>query len=146
MDSDLIKQLTQVRKRIGETEVRETPVLFLPWAQRALNPFPLASSGTIWGDQGIPWPVSILAFYCSIFVVTTNNATNFWTIALSATPGGAAVASFNTSAVAAGAFNRFSDLTITQPATTDIDLFITPTATLNPGAIFIVPAVALLRT
>lgn len=144
--NDLLRTLYANDARLKQTETKETPPLYLPWAQRVLNPFPLASSGGVWGDQGMPWAVSILAFYVSAFVVGTNNGTNFWTIALSSTPTGTAIASVTTAAIAAGAFARLRDTSITQPPAADADLFITLTATLSPGAIFIAPAVALLRT
>lgn len=145
-DSYIIRQLKGLDRRIAQTEVKEVPPLYLPFAQRVLNPFPLASSGAAWGDQGQPWAVNILAFYCSVFVSTTNNATNFWTIVL-ANAAGVALASFTTAAIAAGAWTRFAVTSgITQPATTNPVFVIIPTATLSPGAIHIVPAVALLRT
>jgi len=134
-----------IARRLEQTQTIERAPLYLPFAQRVLNSFPLASSGATWGEQAQPWPVNVLAFYCSVFVSTTNNATNFWTIALVDSTGGA-VASVSTAAIAANTWTRLSDLTITQPASASPRLVIVPTATLSPGAIFIVPAVALLRT
>lgn len=131
---------------LEQTQVVERAPLYLPWAQRVLNPFPLASSGGVWGDQALLWSVNVLAFYASVFVSTTNNGTNFWTLDLIASPSNTIVASVTTAAIAAGAFSRLSDLTITQPASTDVVLSILATATLAPGAIYIVPSVALLRT
>jgi hypothetical protein len=142
---DLLKQ-RNVARRIGQTEVIEKPPLYLPWAQRALNPFPLGSSGTHWGDMAQPWAAYYLAYYVDVYVVTTNNGTNFWTIDLTSDDGTTVIASVNTSAVAANGWRRLSDLTITQPATTNAVVSIKPTATLSPGSIFIAPAVALLRT
>jgi hypothetical protein len=118
--------------------------LFLPWCQRTLNPFPLASSGGVWGDQVLPWEGYILAFYASVFVNTTNNGTNFWTLALKDSAG-TTLASVTTSAIAAGAFARLSSVSITQAASTAPELNLVATATLSPGSIFIVPGVALLR-
>lgn len=141
---ELLKQ-RQTQRRIGQTEVIETPPLYLPWSQRILNPFPLASSGGNWGDMGQPWPVNVLAFYCSVFVLTTNNATNFWTVQLKSNAG-TILAAFVTSGIAANTETRFAPGVTAQPATTAPFLTIVATATLNPGAIFIWPAVALLRT
>ena len=139
------RQIQALHERLERLRKPDVAALYLPWVQRVLNPFPLASSGSVWGDQGLPWEARVLAFYASVFVVGTNNGTNFWTIALSSSPGGAAVASVTTAAISAGAFTRLVDTTITQPAAADADLFIMLTATLSPGAIFIAPAVALLR-
>lgn len=144
--SDMIKMLYQNEQRLKQTEVKEVPPLYLPWAQRVLNPFPLASSGLTWGDQGQPWAVNGLAFYVTVFVVATNNATNFWTLTVTSFPSATVVASVNTSAIAAGSGQRLSDLVLTQIPATDTYISIVPTATLSPGAIFIFPALALLRT
>lgn len=123
-----------------------TPI-YLPWSQRVLNPFPLASSGGAICEQPQPWPVQILVFYCTVYVNTTNNGTNYWTIRL-IDQAGSTLASFTTAAIAANTFTRFevSGSGITQPGSTNTDLAITATATLSPGSIYIVPAVALLIT
>lgn len=135
---DLEDRLERLRKADGAA-------IYLPWVQRVLNPFPLASSGAGLCDQSQPWAVNILAFYCSVFVNTTNNGTNFWTIAL-INAVGTVLASFNTSAIAAGAYTRFAVTSgITQPSTTNPALIVIATATLSPGSIYIAPAVALLR-
>lgn len=147
MTKDMIRRMQLDDLRLRQTETKEIPPLYLPWTQVALNPFPLAAAGTLWGTSGQPWPVLILAFYCSVFVNTTNNATNFWTIVLNSNPGGATIASFTTAAIAVGTWTRVAVTAgIVQPASTQPAMSITPTATLNPGSIYIVPAVALLRT
>lgn len=135
-----------LQRRMGQSEVKETPALYLPWTQRVLNPFPLASSSFAWGDMGQPWAITILAWYCSVYVLTTNNATNYWTIALQ-NASGATLASFTTAAIAVTTWSRFVITSgITQPAASNGALVITATATLSPGAIFIAPALAALRT
>lgn len=142
--SDILRQ-RQTQRRIGQTEITEIPPLYLPWTQRVLNPFPLASSGGNWGDSGQPWAVNLLAFYCSVFVATTNNGTNFWTVALTDTAG-TTLASFTTAAIAANTYARFAPAISVQPAGSNIALAIKCTATLNPGAIYVFPATAMLRT
>lgn len=142
---DQARQIATLQAQLERLRKADTPELYLPWTQRVVNPFPLASSPGNWGDAGIPWAVNVLAFYCSVFVLTTNNGTNFWTLALIASPSSTTVASVTTSASSANTWTRLSDLTISQPATTDIGLTIQATATLSPGAIFIFPSVALLR-
>lgn len=134
-------------QRLDQTQTIERAPLYLLWAQRTLNPFPLASSGGVWGDQAQPWAVNILAFYCEVFVLTTNNGTNFWTVELINQNDSLNIASFTTAAIAANTWTRFAVTTgITQPASTNVVLSIQLTATLSPGAIYIAPAVALLRT
>jgi hypothetical protein len=142
--TDILQHMRGQARRLGQTEVVEKPPLYLPWTQRVLNPFPLASSGGNWGDSGQPWAVNVLAFYCSVFVATTNSATNFWTVALIDTAG-TTLASFTTAAIAANTYARFAPAISVQPGTSNIALAIKCTATLNPGAIYIFPAVALLR-
>lgn len=143
--NDMLKMLMENDKRLAQTEVKEVPPLYLPWTQRVLNPFPLAASG-VWGESIIPWSVNVLAFYVSVYVDTTNNGTNFWTLALFSAPSNTAIASVTTAAIAANTFRRLVDLTITQPAASDTEFYLLVTATLAPGAIVVNPAVALLRT
>ena len=143
--SDMIRLLKMNDARLRLTEVKEIPAIYLPWSQRVLNPFPLASSGFAWGDMTQPWPVNVLAWYTSVFVLTTNNGTNFWTVALQDT-NAVSLASFTTSAISANTWTRFAVTGVTQPGASNGALVITATATLSPGAIFIAPALALLRT
>jgi hypothetical protein len=139
------RQIQALDDQLERLRKADTPPLYLPWVQRSLNPFLLASSGGVWGDSAVPWESYVLAFYCSVFVNTTNSATQYWTIAIFGAPSNNAVASVTTQNLAANTFLRLSDLTITQPASTDTEFYLTATATLSPGSIFIVPAVALLR-
>ena len=131
---------------LEQTRTIERSPLYLPLSQRILNPFPLASSGLSWGDMPQPWSVNVLVYTITVYVVTTNNATNYWTIELRDALGVTLLATLNTSAIAANTSTRLSTTTITQPAGANTWLTIIPTATLAPGAIYIWPAVALLRT
>ena len=146
--SDIARILMDNEKRLRQTETREVTPIYLPWAQRVLNPFPLASSGGVWGDTAQPWANRPIRFDLEVLVNTTNNGTNFWTLVLSTvTTGGAVntVATLTTSAIAANTPARLSTTTITLPGATDVWFQLTPTATLAPGAIYIFPALALLR-
>ena len=142
---DAQRQIATTEAQIERLRKADVPAIYLPWHQRILNPFPLASSGGVWGDQGQPWAVNVLAWYVNVFVVTTNNGTNFWTLTLVNTAA-TTLATLNTSAIAANTWTRLSTTTITQPSSSNADLAIIATATLSPGAIIIAPALALLRT
>ena len=137
-----IQAIEDAQERLRKADA---PALYLPFTQRVLNFFPLASSGAVWGESPIPWEAYVLAFYCSVYVNTTNNGTNFWTIALFGAPSNNTVASVTTAAISANTFTRLSDTTITQPTSTDTEFYILATATLSPGSIAIHPAVPLLR-
>jgi hypothetical protein len=119
--------------------------MYPPFVNERLLPFPLASSASSLGYFGQPWAVNVLAFYVTVFVLTTNNGTNFWTLSL-VDSASTTIASVSTSAIAANTSTRLSDLTITQPAASSTSLSLIATATLSPGAIYIVPSVAWLRT
>lgn len=142
---DIQRQLLALQSGHELLRKAETPALYPPWAQRVVNPFPLASSGGGWGDCAQPWEASLAAFSCSVFVQTTNSATQFWTIRLLDTAS-ATLASFTTAAVTANTWTRLSTTSFTQPGASNVALTMTVTATLSPGAIFIVPTLALFRT
>ena len=138
-----IQALEETQERLRKADV---PALYLPWSQRALNPFPLASSGGVWGDQAQPWASNLIAWYNTITVITTNNGTNFWTVALK-DAAGVTLASFTTAAFTVNVSTKATAITsFTQPSSSNPFVSIIATATLSPGAIFIFPALALLRT
>lgn len=139
------RQIQALHDTLERLRKADVPALYLPWAQSTLNPFPLASSGGVWGNQAQPWAATVLAFSCTVFVLTTNDASNFWTVVLrdSAVT---TIASFTTAGIAANTLVRFTVTNIVQPLSSSPVLQIVPTATLSPGAIIIVPAVALLKT
>jgi hypothetical protein len=142
---DTQRQLAVLADQLERLRKADVTAIYPPFTSERLLPFPLASSASALGYFGQPWAVQVLAFYATVFVVTTNNGTNFWTINLNDSTG-TTVASFNTSAIAANTSTRFSDTTITQPAAASTSLTVIATATLSPGAIYIVPSVAWLRT
>lgn len=144
-DDTLHQQLARDRRRLGRAEVVERPPLYLPIAQRVLNPFPLASSGGVWGDIGQPWPVSLLALYATVYVDTTNSGASYWTVALKDLAG-TVLAAFTTASIAANTTTRFAVTSFTQPAASNMQLYLQLTATGSPGAISLYPSVALLRT
>ena len=147
-DTNLItqRQIQATNEQVERLRKADVPALYLPWTQRVINPFPLASSGNPWGDMGTPWSVVLLAFFASVFVVTTNNGTNFWTLDLLDVATSTTLATVNTSAMAANVYTRLSTTSVTQPGSTNAALYIRATATLSPGAIYIAPALPLLRT
>lgn len=139
------KRRDDERRKQALQTTRDIPAIYLPYSQRVLNPFPLASSGGFSGDFGQPWELRILAFYVSVRVSTTNDNTKYWTLDLLDTTG-ATLASVVTSALAANTDARLVDLTVTTPAVTNTRLTIRATATSTPGSIYILPAIAVLRT
>ena len=138
-----IQSLNDGHERLRKADV---PAIYLPWTQRVLNPFPLASSGAAWGETGQPWAVNVLAFYCTVFVATTNNGTKFWALTLIDSAGTTLATLSTASGVSADTYTRLSTTAITQPSAGNARLAIRATATLSPGAIYIMPALALLRT
>lgn len=110
--------------------------------QDVLNPN--AGTATIhravlWGTDYAVWAVTLYAW---VYVVTTNDASNYWTIALFRQPGNASVASVNTSALAANTHSRLQAAIAAQIATTDYEVEIVPSKTGAPGNIFVATALA----
>ncbi len=145
MSLDLDRRVRAIESLLEHLRKADVAGNYLPWSQRVLNPFPLASSGNVWGETPQPWEVSVLALYVSVFVNTTNNGTNFWTLDLITEPGGTTLASVSTAAASANTWTRLVDLSVTTPGSTNVALAIRPTATLSPGSIFIVPSLAVLK-
>ena len=133
------------KRRLEQTQTIERAPLYLPWAQRVLNSFPLASSGGVWGDMGQPWSVLLVRFTASVFVSTTNNGTNFWTLDL-IDPASTLLCQITTAAISASTWTRLTSTVFVQPSAANVTISLRLTATLSPGAIFVAPALALLRT
>lgn len=134
------RQLTDILRRLDHLEALSTPLgRSPPYTQRVLNAFPFASSGNSAGEfPQFGTDLAILVFRLSVFVVTTNNGTNFWTITLRDSAG-TILATLDTSALAANTWSRLATTTITQPGGANAVLTVRPTATLTPGALFVVP-------
>lgn len=143
MNLNVQRQLRAASDRLERLERPDVYALRLPYAQRVLNPFPLASSGGVSGDFPQSQTVEILAFRVSVLVNTTNTGAAFWTLTLVNTAA-SVLASVSTSAIGPNTWVRLSDTTITQPAAANVDLAIIATATGSPGSIYIVPEVLVL--
>ncbi len=136
------RQIQALEDRLEVLRKSDVPPIFLPYAQRALNS--VAATAAL-GDFAQPWEAYFLVYSVSVFVSTTNNGTNFWTIDLQDTTG-AVIASVNTSSgVTASTYTRLSDTTVTQPLSTNAMCIVVATKTLTPGALFAVPSVSVLR-
>lgn len=136
------RKIEDVLRRLDHLEALSAPLgRSPPYTQRVLNSFPLASSGASAGEfPQFGTDLQIVVFRAAVFVVTTNNGTNFWTITLRDTAA-AVLATLDTSVAAANTWTRLATTTITQPGSTNVVLTVRPTATGTPGAIFVVPEI-----
>src|SRR3972149_4230709 len=134
---DIWRAIHDLRADLGRLRVADAGGSMLTYAQRVLNPFPLGSCGGALGDFAQSGEITLLAFFASVFVQTTNNGSNFWTLTLT-NSAGATLASVSTAAASATTWTRLSDTTVTQPSSTNVVLAVFATATGSPGGIFIV--------
>lgn len=135
---DILRRLNALELSLETLRKADPVAIRLPYEQRVLNPFPLASSGNVIGDFAQTTAITLLMWRVNVFVTTTNNGTNFWTLAL-VDAAVTTLASISTSAISAGTWTRLSTTTITQPGSSNALLAIIPTATLTPGTIYVVP-------
>ena len=144
-DPNLIiqRQVLDLQNTLEHLRKADVPPLYLPYAQRAVNPLTATAAA---GDFAQPWAAYFLVFSVTVFVVTTNNGTNFWTIDIQDTTG-AVVATVNTSSgVTASVWTRLADTSVTQPVSTNAELSVICTKTLTPGNLFVIPSLAVLRS
>lgn len=138
------RQILDLQAALEVLRKADVPPTYLSYAQRAVNPLTATSTA---GDFAQPWQGYFLVFSVSVFVVTTNNGTNFWTIDLVDSASGSTIATVNTSSgVTASTWTRLADTTITQPASSNVAMSVVCTKTLTPGNLFVVPGIAVLRT
>lgn len=131
--------------RMGQTEVKEVPSIYLPPTLLRFSPVALAASPADYAFTVQPWPCYLLANYLSVFVNTTNNGTNYWTIEVLDVPG-TVLANPNTAAIAANTWERLNPTVGAQPASTSARFYYRLTATGSPGSIYVVPVLSVLRT
>lgn len=136
---DLLRRITRLERALENTRSVDIPGIRLPYAQRILNPFPLASSGNAPGDFPQSRALTILAFNVSVFVVGTNSGADYWTLQLYEDLTMTVVATVVTSAIGPGTWARLSAASLGQPAAGNIAFSLVATATGAPGAIHIVP-------
>lgn len=136
------RQIQALQDQLEPLRKSDVPPIFLPYTQRALNS--VAATTTL-GDFAQPWEVYLLVFSVTVFVVATNNGTNFWTVDLLDTTGATIATVTTSSGVTASTWTRLSDTTVTQPLSSNAALSVIATKTLSPGALFAVPSVSVLR-
>ena len=137
------RQILDLQMSMEVLRKSDVPPTYLPYAQRSLNALAATAAA---GDFAQPWSAYFLVFSVSVFVATTNNGTNYWTIDLIEQPSGTVIATVNTSAATAATWTRLNDTSVTQPASTCASLTCSATKTLAPGNLFLIPSVAVLRT
>lgn len=125
--------------------LRSRLALPLPFTPSAGVLSPFSANGTPFVAP-IGWDMTPRALYCSVFVLTTNNGSNYWTVTLNiATTGGTITAqgSVDTSGITAGGWNTLtlsSFVTSPWPAATYAITTLSLTKTGTPGNLFLNPA------
>lgn len=104
----------------------------------SVNGTPLRGSVPSYGVGSDRW---VVAVYSASYVVTTNNATNYWGVALVKNPAATNVATWNTSADAADGW-RNHVTAVGALLGTNYELDLTLTKTLTPGTIYIVASMS----
>lgn len=134
--SDLLRQQLAHGRAIDQLAVIERPAARMAYAQNALNP--VAVAGTV-GAFGQFTAIVPLVWRVSVYVATTNNGSNYWTLSLT-NSAGTTLATLSTAAIAANTWKRLSTTTITAPASSNVVIVLNATKTAGaPGAISILP-------
>lgn len=140
--SDMLRRMANSDAQLRLTEAKESHSVRPPFTTLALGPH--AATVTV-GAFPQAKTVLVLAFRVAIFVSTTNDGANFWTIALTTTAA-ATIASFTTAAIAPNVWTRFAVTTgIVQPGAANVAMLVSATKTLAPGTIYVIPEVLLLE-
>lgn len=111
--------------------------------KRVLLPFGVYGAISPMTVDSYPYSVSVdrtmtfIKFFAAVRVLTTNNATNYWTVKLIRASDSTVIASFNTSGIAAGARTLFTvnSFGIASIASSAVAMFITCAKTGAPGGL-----------
>jgi hypothetical protein len=141
----LQREIQALRDQLERLRKADAGAIYLHPTQLLLLPVALAASPADFAFTPQPWPCLLLANHCSVFVATTNNGANYWTVELYDVAG-TLLANPNTSAIAANTWTRLNPTAGAQPASTSARFYYKLIASGSPGAIYAVPTLAVLRT
>lgn len=134
--SEVVRTQRNHAQRLGQVEVIERPGKPLAYAQRALNP--VAAGTVLLGDFAQFGAVDPLVWHVSVFVATTNNGSNYWTLELISTAG-AVLATLTTSVASVATWTRLTTSTITAPGSSNVVVSLRASVTGAPGNLYVVP-------
>jgi hypothetical protein len=143
-DVSFLQSFVDLERRVERLETIEKPAVALPYnPATALQPY--AANNTI-GYFLQYAPIQLHRFRCGVFVVTTNNGANYWTVALYELKTTTIVAQFSTQASAANTYLLF-DISPSQPASDNVMFRLDIGKTGAPGNLTLVPSLyALFQT
>lgn len=137
--SKIAGDISQVRRDIAGMMPIEVGGYYLPFTQRLLNPVSISS---LLGDYPVIRSVTVLKLLlCSIYVVTPNNGSNYWTIALTSAGGSTMMSLSTATGVTSAVWSRISTETVIAEVTTELMLTLTVTKIGTPGSLYTLPAV-----
>lgn len=126
--------------------IRARIAIPLPFSPSAGVTSPFTANKTVY-IAPVGWECTPMAFYAATFVATTNNALNYWTIALNIIYAGAATSqgSVDTAAITAGQWEVLPLSTFTtspwDPTSNATVAGVSITKTGAPGALYLAPSV-----
>jgi hypothetical protein len=99
---------------------------------------PLTANGNPYAAT-VDRTLTMIKFTVALYVVTTNDGSNYWTISLKRLSDNAQVAAFNTSALSPNVYNQLSTITfdISSVGTAGIALIVGAAKTGSPGNLYI---------
>lgn len=139
--NDLVRELERLKGELAALKVRERPLLALPFYPRALPPYTANASTVL--DAPVWRAVRPQRLTLQVFIDTTNNATNYWTVALSIINNNvvSAQGGVNTSALAANSWQTLSLSSFTTPSWDALTAiaYLGITKTGAPGGLYVLP-------
>jgi hypothetical protein len=104
-----------------------------------LNLNPITASATYPYGGTVDRSMTLTQWSQSLYVATTNNGSNYWTITMKRITDGATVNSISTSAISANTWTLLTDTTfsISSLTTSDVGLYLECTKTGSPGSLYI---------
>lgn len=108
-------QIAELRVRLGGAGLAQ-PFGWLPFCIYQALPFGVTTSGQILFAVTVGRAIKIRTWHQAVYVGTTNNGSNYWTLQLVRLDTGAPIKTLDTSGVSADVWNMLSDTAI------DIDL------------------------
>lgn len=131
----LVAEIEDLRRQVNEMRSLPQQGLYLmPWP-RVLPPITVTA-----GHADFPLPKKyggLLGFGGSVYVATTNNTSNYWTVDLTSVTTGLVIARFDTRNSAPNAFVQyFTKTVINAPSAAETLFYSYVTKTGAPGALF----------
>jgi hypothetical protein len=127
-------ELEALQAELDQLRTIEQEGIWLPFSTYDVLPSNQSGSSVAAYSCTVPRDLTVVSWYQAIYIVTTNDGSNYWTVSLKRLSDHVTIASFDTSAMSPGTWARNSETGLGLAITTShLGLYIHMAKTGSPG-------------